>query len=77
MYGDRVTQLDVRFGKAFRVQRGRIQASLDLFNVLNSSAILALNTTYGSSWLWPTQILQGRLAKLGMEDWFQWCLAAI
>jgi Carboxypeptidase regulatory-like domain/TonB-dependent Receptor Plug Domain len=67
MYGDRVTQLDVRFGKAFRVQRSRIQASVDLFNVLNSSAILGLNTTYGTSWLSPTQILQGRLVKIGAQ----------
>src|SRR5262249_23122918 len=57
MYGDRLTQLDVRFGKMFRVQHGsRIQASVDIFNVLNSSAVLSLNTTYGSSWLSPTQI---------------------
>ncbi len=67
MYGDRVTQVDVRVGKMFRVQRSRIQASLDLFNVLNSSAILALNTTFGTSWQWPTQILQGRLAKVGVQ----------
>ena len=67
MYGDRVTQVDVRFGKSFRVQRSRIQASVDLFNVLNSSAILGLNTTYGTSWLSPTQILQGRLIKLGAQ----------
>ena len=67
MYGDRVTQLDVRFGKSFRVQRSRIQAAVDLFNVLNSSAILGLNTTYGTSWLSPTQILQGRLVKIGAQ----------
>ena len=68
VYGDRVTQVDVRFGKAFRVQRGgRIQASVDVFNVLNSSAILSLNTTYGTNWLSPTQILQGRLVKFGMQ----------
>jgi len=66
-YGDRVTQVDVRFGKSFRVQRSRIQASVDLFNVLNSSAILGLNTTYGTSWLSPTQILQGRLIKIGAQ----------
>jgi hypothetical protein len=35
--------------------------------VLNSSSILAINTTYGTSWLAPTQILQGRLAKLGLQ----------
>jgi hypothetical protein len=68
MYGDRVTQLDVRFGKIFKVQNTRLQGSVDVFNVLNSSAILGLNTTYGSSsWLSPTQILQGRLVKFGIQ----------
>ncbi|HXI28787.1 MAG TPA: carboxypeptidase regulatory-like domain-containing protein [Vicinamibacterales bacterium] len=68
MYGDRLNQLDVRFGKMFRAARGsRIQVSADIFNVLNSSAILSLNTTYGTSWLSPTQILQGRLVKFGAQ----------
>jgi carboxypeptidase family protein len=67
MYGSRVTQLDVRVGKRFIVQRYRIQVSLDMFNVLNSSAILAQNNTFGTAWLSPTQILQGRLAKIGMQ----------
>jgi hypothetical protein len=67
MYGDRVTQMDVRFGKLFKVQRYRIQTSLDFFNVMNSSAVLAINSTFGTAWLSPTQILQGRLAKVGMQ----------
>jgi hypothetical protein len=67
LYGDRLTQVDVRFGKTFRVQHGRIQTSVDIFNLLNASAILSLNTTYGNSWLSPTQILQGRLVKIGAQ----------
>jgi hypothetical protein len=67
MYGDRVTQLDLRLGKLFRMPRSRVQATVDIFNVLNSSAVLALNTTYGSAWLSPTQILQGRLVKVGAQ----------
>jgi hypothetical protein len=35
--------------------------------VLNSSAILAQNNTFGTAWQSPTQILQGRLAKIGMQ----------
>ena len=67
-YGDRVTQVDVRLGKAFRVQSSRIQATMDVFNVLNSSGILSLNTTFGgTNWLAPTQILQGRLIKFGAQ----------
>jgi hypothetical protein len=67
LYGDRVTQLDVRFGKTFRVQHSRIQASVDLFNVLNSSAILSQNNTFGPAWQTPTNILQGRLIKFGAQ----------
>jgi len=66
-FGDRVTQLDVRFGKFLRLPHGRIQATADLFNVMNSSGILALNTTFGQAWLHPTQILQGRLVKFGAQ----------
>jgi hypothetical protein len=70
LYGPRVTQLDFRLGKVFRMPRGRIQASMDIFNLLNSSGVLAVNTTYGGptgAWLTPTQILQGRLIKLGAQ----------
>jgi hypothetical protein len=73
-FGNRVTQVDLRFGKIFRVQRTRLQASVDIFNVLNSSGVLTLNTTYASPtpttpnpWLTPTQILQGRLVKFGVQ----------
>jgi outer membrane receptor protein involved in Fe transport len=62
-----VTQVDFRIGKAFKMQRSRINASLDIFNLLNSSAILAQNNTYGTAWQSPTQILQGRLLKLGVQ----------
>jgi len=67
MYGDRVTQVDVRLGKSFRLQRYRVQASIDIFNLLNSSAILSQNNTYGPAWQAPTQILQGRLVKFGAQ----------
>jgi len=67
MYGDRVTQLDLRLGKVFRLSHTRVQATMDMFNVLNSSGVLAINTTYGSNWLFPTQILQGRLVKFGAQ----------
>jgi len=67
MYGDRVTQVDFRIGKSFRLQRYRLQTSMDVFNLLNSSAILSQNNTYGTAWLSPTQILQGRLIKFGMQ----------
>jgi hypothetical protein len=67
MYGARVTQVDARIGKSFRLRRYRLQTSMDVFNLLNSSAILSQNNTYGAAWQSPTQILQGRLIKFGMQ----------
>ena len=66
MYGDRMNQLDFRVSKIFRLPGNRrIQANLDLFNALNASSVLAQNNTYGSSWLRPTNVIQGRLVKFG------------
>ncbi len=69
-YGERVNQVDVRFGKNFRADRARFRASVDLYNALNSSAILTQNTTYSttnSAWLRPTSIMPGRLVKFGAD----------
>jgi len=62
--------VDLRVGSLeetiFRMSGGRrIQANMDLFNLFNVSAVLAQNNTYGSSWLRPTTIVQGRLLKFG------------
>ena len=67
LYGDRYTQVDVRFGKMFTIQRTRLQGTVDLYNLFNSSAILSQNNTYGSAWRTPTNILQGRLVKIGAQ----------
>ena len=67
----RRSQLDVRLTKLLkRGARARLQANLDLYNVLNGSAILAVNGTFGPQWLRPiasgstgTAILNGRLIE--------------
>ena len=40
---------------------------LDIYNALNASPILSINTRYGPSWLTPTEILAGRLFKFGTQ----------
>jgi hypothetical protein len=73
LYPDRFTQLDLKAQKVVRVQKTRLTFTVDIFNALNSDAILNQNYTYGSSttispqgtWLRPTAILQGRFVKLG------------
>jgi hypothetical protein len=67
MYAGRLNQVDFRASKSFALQRRRIQANLDLYNLFNASPVLALNTTYGTAWQRPLQILQGRLLKFGVQ----------
>jgi hypothetical protein len=68
MYGDRWSQLDVRFTKNLQIGRTlRLLASLDIFNILNSSATQAVNVRYGPDWLKPTQILSARLFRLSAQ----------
>ena len=64
VYGDRWSQLDLRFTKNVRIGRTRVTGSLDIFNILNSSATQSVNTRYGPDWLKPTQILSARLFRL-------------
>lgn len=67
MFEDRIQQVDVRLSRSFRLRGVRVQGMLDIYNVLNASPILAINTTYGPSWLNPTSILDARLFKVGMQ----------
>ena len=68
LYEDRINQLDLRFTKRFRLGHGvRLEGNLDLYNLFNDSSILATNGRYGSSWLTPTQVLGGRLFKIGAQ----------
>jgi hypothetical protein len=67
-YGDRLNQVNLRVSKIFRPARGRrIEGIVDLYNLLNVNPVLALNTTYGSAWQRPIQVLQGRLLKLALQ----------
>jgi hypothetical protein len=67
VFTDRINQLDIRGTRTFQMQRVRIRAHVDLYNVGNSSGIQGINATYGSKWLTPTSIVQGRLLKLAAQ----------
>ena len=45
----------------------RFEVQFDLYNLLNSNPVTALNSTYGTAWLRPINILPGRLAKFGIQ----------
>jgi len=69
VFGDRLNQFDLRFARLFRQNRYRFQAMVDIYNVFNAAPVLAYNTTFStaatSEWLHPTDVLQGRLVKIG------------
>ena len=56
-YGPRTNELDMNLKKNFRFGRMRLSPGLDVFNILNRSDVIAINTRYGPSWLQPTNIL--------------------
>ena len=66
-YEHRFTQLDVRLARIFRVGRTRVQGMFDVYNALNASPVLALNTRYGQAWLNAQQILASRMVKIGAQ----------
>jgi hypothetical protein len=66
-YEDRLTQLDVRLARIFRVGRTRVQGMFDVYNVLNTSPVLRVNTRYGDAWLYAQQILAARMFKFGAQ----------
>jgi hypothetical protein len=67
-FEDRIQQMDVRFAKTFAVNRTKVEPELDIYNLFNASPILSENYNYGTTaWRTPTQILAGRLFKVGLK----------
>jgi hypothetical protein len=67
MFLDYQNQVDARVSKNFRFGRYRAQGFVDIFNLFNAGAVTRLNTTYGTSWLTPQAILQGRYIRFGTQ----------
>jgi hypothetical protein len=75
IYGDEnLHQLDLRASKRFRLDRYSFRIDAELYNAFNSNWPYTLNTTFTtnptSSWLRPTNVLQGRFFKLGAHFGF-------
>jgi hypothetical protein len=71
MYGDRLNQLDLRFGKVLRAGPVRTVISVDVYNSLNVNPVLAENPAYRDAslmgWRIPTSILPARFVKFGAQ----------
>ena len=62
-----ITLFDVRAEKVIRVNRSRISAFLDLYNLFNVNDPQALTTTSGSAWMFPSAITAPRVARVGLK----------
>ena len=66
VFEPRLQQVDLRFSRIIRLGgTRRLRADFDVYNLLNASNVIGMNTTYGSGWLDVRQILGGRLLRLG------------
>ncbi|MBI3491692.1 MAG: TonB-dependent receptor [Acidobacteria bacterium] len=57
--------VDVRFAKRFSVGASRLEASVDIFNLLNANPVLAQNEAIGSTLGRPSRILAPRIVRVG------------
>jgi hypothetical protein len=72
LYGDRINQLDVRVSKVVKYRLSRTVVGVEIYNLLNSSAVLSYNNTFvpGGTWLQPLTILTPRVFKITAEVMF-------
>lgn len=72
LYGERRNQLDARIARNFRFANRRLQVMFDLYNIMNTNAVVNQNNVYSlpgptSRWQEPTNIVIGRFFKLGAQ----------
>src|SRR5262249_38109638 len=70
----RVNEFDFRVSKIVRFGRGRTNIGVDVYNLLNSAAVLTYNQTYSptvtsgpTAWLAPTSVLTPRFPKISAQ----------
>jgi hypothetical protein len=67
-YADQWNQLDLGFAKVVTFNSTRnVRFQVDVFNSLNANTILNQNFNYGPALDRPTEILQGRVVRLGAQ----------
>ena len=64
MFDDRLSRLDLRLAKRFVLSdKVRLQANFNIYNLFNGSASSVLNTNFGSLWLQPSLLQDGRMVQ--------------
>ena len=63
----RLKQIDIRISKSIDIGLGRVQGQFDLYNILNSSNVLAQNIRFGPNYRNALQIIGARMVKFGLQ----------
>jgi hypothetical protein len=66
MSGERLNQLDLRFGKVLTLRGVRTMLNVDVYNAFNVSTALTQNLNY-ATWLRPQSIVTARFAKVSVQ----------
>jgi hypothetical protein len=66
MYGERLNQVDLRFGKILRFGRTRMTVNVDLYNAFNANPVLVENSNF-AAWRQPSTILLARFVKFNVQ----------
>jgi len=66
LHGERLHQVDLRISKILHFGGTRARANVDIYNALNSSAVLSQNDAFGD-WQRPTEILVARFFKFSVQ----------
>jgi hypothetical protein len=69
VWGDRVNEIDVRIAKVLRFGRTKSTVGIDIFNLINSNAVLTYNQTFipNGAWLAPQSVLTPRFMKVSAQ----------
>jgi hypothetical protein len=68
VFGDRINQIDVRFGKLVNVGDKRANIAIDLLNLFNANTPTSYQQNYGNGtqYLQPLQILNPRFVRFNV-----------
>jgi hypothetical protein len=68
MFEPRLTQVDVRVSRLFRLPgTTRVRGSLDVYNIFNASSVLSMTPTYGPAWRNAAQVRSARLLRVSAQ----------
>jgi hypothetical protein len=69
LYGERITQLDLRIAKILRFGGTQTTVGADVYNAMNVNTVLVYNPVFvpGGNWQQPRNVMSGRLIRISAE----------